>query len=96
MESTNGPNAGFRFLGACASSPHAAKKDPVCTYGGLVFAYSKSLARMWRPLATGYGGVVCVPEAFGNGEHSQVEHGGKVVITVWSTVPIGKFFQIIF
>ncbi|KAH3775108.1 hypothetical protein DPMN_176505 [Dreissena polymorpha] len=88
----NGPNAGFRFIGAGAASPFATKTDPVCTYGGLVFAYKESLARMWRPLVSGNGGLICVPEAFGNGTHSQLDHGGKVVINVWSTMPIGKLF----
>ncbi|XP_052232683.1 uncharacterized protein LOC127845671 [Dreissena polymorpha] len=91
VESMNGPNAGFRFIGAGAASPFATKTDPVCTYGGLVFAYKESLARMWRPLVSGNGGLICVPEAFGNGTHSQLDHGGKVVINVWSTMPIEPY-----
>ncbi|WAR21211.1 hypothetical protein MAR_015185 [Mya arenaria] len=64
VEAVDGPNVGYRFPGSGAMAYSATVLDPVCTYGGLTYAYTQEAVRFWRPTDVINGGLVCVASVF--------------------------------
>ncbi|KAL4231165.1 hypothetical protein ACF0H5_008747 [Mactra antiquata] len=83
VESMSGINEGYRFLGSGALAIASTITDPGCSYGGLVYGYGHEKIRFWRP--TDNGGLICIGQGFGDGNASDKQANGIVVITRWPT-----------
>ncbi|XP_052770544.1 uncharacterized protein LOC128210316 [Mya arenaria] len=86
VEAVDGPNVGYRFPGSGAMAYSATVLDPVCTYGGLTYAYTQEAVRFWRPTDVINGGLVCVASVFGNGRNAQRSVNGLAIVMVWTSV----------
>lgn len=79
----DGDNKGFYFDGIGAATHLVTNLGQRCSYGGLVYGYSDTLLRVWRP-DTDQGAIVCIPEKFGTGKHVQAAKNVDVHIAVWN------------
>ncbi|XP_052799272.1 uncharacterized protein LOC128230885 [Mya arenaria] len=91
VEAVDGPNVGYRFPGSGAMAYSASVRDPVCTYGGLTYAYTHEAVRFWRPTDVINGGLVCVASVFGNGTNAQRSVNGTAIVKVWTSMTTGGF-----
>ena len=82
-QTSNGPNAGYRFPGSGVAVYEDTIQDSVCTYGGLTFAYDVNTVRFWRPTDITNGGVVCVPSLYGHGRNSESNSDVTLVVQIW-------------
>ena len=85
VHATGGPNLGFRFPGSGALVYTKTVTDPICSYGGLVYAYTPTAIRFWRPEPVINGGMVCIGSVYGTGINAQSDPHGKAVTTLWAS-----------
>ncbi|KAL4232417.1 hypothetical protein ACF0H5_009985 [Mactra antiquata] len=85
IEAMDGPNVGYRFIGsgsAFVNTPPDRFGTP-CSYGGFVYAVSKTAIRFWRPDDASLGGTICIPNSMGDGTYAQSSLNGILDIKLW-------------
>ncbi|KAH3881794.1 hypothetical protein DPMN_005721 [Dreissena polymorpha] len=83
----SGPNDNFRFLASGSMSGYRHGHVTPCTYGGLVFAYSNTTLRPWKPNSSAdRAAIICILDVFAGGKYSQSTNDAFAVAHVWITL----------
>ncbi|XP_052284230.1 uncharacterized protein LOC127880819 [Dreissena polymorpha] len=83
----SGPNDNYRFLASGSMSGYRLGHVTPCTYGGLVFAYSNTTLRLWKPdSSTDRAAIICISDVFAGGKYSQSTNDAFAVAHVWITL----------
>ena len=82
VQPQDGENAGYYFDGLGGAFVNEANLGTPCAYGGIVYGYSETAVRLWRP-DDARGAALCIGTEMGHGINSQASNSVDIVVTVW-------------
>ncbi|XP_053396434.1 uncharacterized protein LOC123551022 isoform X2 [Mercenaria mercenaria] len=86
VQAIDGVNSGYRFVGNGALAYDTYNVSTPCSYGGLVYAFTDSTMRFWKPGTATNGALICLQDKLGEGTNTQASSHGIAIVRSWQLV----------
>ncbi|XP_053396441.1 uncharacterized protein LOC123551022 isoform X5 [Mercenaria mercenaria] len=83
VQAIDGVNSGYRFVGNGALAYDTYNVSTPCSYGGLVYAFTDSTMRFWKPGTATNGALICLQDKLGEGTNTQASSHGIAIVRSW-------------